>query len=919
MKLTVEQALQHGVAAHKEGKLQEAERLYRSILQSEPAHPDANHNLGVLAISLNEAETALKLFKTALEANPMIEQFWLSYIDALIKDKQFNNARDTLEQAKKQGVNANRLNSIEVQLLSKTQSLNTTNVSPPQELIDSLLGHYQNRRFSDAEKISIEITQDFPKYQFAWKILGAILRAKGKKSEAVDANQIAVKLSPQDFEAHNNLGITLKELGRFDEAVASYKQAIALKPDLAKVHYNLGITLKELGRFNEAVASFNKSIRLKPDYFEAYNNLGVALKELGRLDEAEANYNQAIAIKPDLAEAYRNLGIIFQELGRLDEAEASYKQAIKMTPDHAQTQYNLGITLQELGRLDEAEASYKLAIKLKPEFVEAYNNLGIILKELNRLDEALASYTKAIEFKSNFYEAYVNFAIIVKNIRFSSLKSELYSPLLKILTKGNFARPSDLAQSILSLLKHDIQIKDLLLKKNIFMSINEVIYNIQVLNKHQLLHHLMRVCPLPDIQFENFFVKMRSCILSNLEKIHESPELINFLSTLSLHCFVNEYVYAVSEEEILLVDELEDMITKKLNQSEQPKKIKILCLATYRPLHQYDWCQKLEVLDNLKDIKRRLIIEPHEEKMMVKDIPKFEEITDNISCKVRKQYEDNPYPRWVKLYIPIKTESISKVCNKLNLHLHCESIKNVTAPSILIAGCGTGQHAIETASLFSNCQVTAVDLSLSSLSYAKRKTIELGITNLEYLNADILKLDKLDQEFNIIESVGVLHHIDKPMNGWKVLTNLLKTGGLMKIGLYSKLARQNIDEVRKEIKLQKIGISEVEMRQFRKLLSKSRNTNHQLLTKPIDFYNLSMLRDLIFNFQEHCFTIPQIKNCLDELGLKFCGFVNEDIISIFREYFGNKSDIYDLELWNQFEEINPKTFFEMYQFWCQKL
>ena len=99
MKLTVEQALQHGVAAHKEGKLQEAERLYRSILQSDPAHPDANHNLGVLAISLNEAETALKLFKTALEANPMIEQFWLSYIDALIKDKQFNNARDTLEQA----------------------------------------------------------------------------------------------------------------------------------------------------------------------------------------------------------------------------------------------------------------------------------------------------------------------------------------------------------------------------------------------------------------------------------------------------------------------------------------------------------------------------------------------------------------------------------------------------------------------------------------------------------------------------------------------------------------------------------------------------------------------------------------------------------------------------------------------------
>ena len=85
MELTIEQALQQGVAAHKEGKLQEAERLYRAILQSQPLHPDANHNLGVIAVSVNKPDVALPLFKTALEANPTIEQFWLSYIDALIK------------------------------------------------------------------------------------------------------------------------------------------------------------------------------------------------------------------------------------------------------------------------------------------------------------------------------------------------------------------------------------------------------------------------------------------------------------------------------------------------------------------------------------------------------------------------------------------------------------------------------------------------------------------------------------------------------------------------------------------------------------------------------------------------------------------------------------------------------------------
>ena len=118
MELTIEQALQQGVAAHREGKLQEAERLYRAILQSQPSHPDANHNLGVLAVSVNKADAALPLFKTALEANPKIEQFWLSYIDALIKTEKFENAKQAIEQAKTQGVDAEKLNVLEAQLLA---------------------------------------------------------------------------------------------------------------------------------------------------------------------------------------------------------------------------------------------------------------------------------------------------------------------------------------------------------------------------------------------------------------------------------------------------------------------------------------------------------------------------------------------------------------------------------------------------------------------------------------------------------------------------------------------------------------------------------------------------------------------------------------------------------------------------------
>ncbi len=286
MELTIEQALQQGVAAHKEGKLQDAERLYRAILQSQPAHADANHNLGVLAVSVNKAEDALPLFKTALEANPKIEQFWLSYIDALIREKQFDNAKQLLEQAKKQGLDLEKLGSLEEQLVPTTQTKNANRANPSQQQLSSLLEHYQSGRLSEAEKLATSIIHEFPSHNFSWKVLGAVFKATGRNSEALNASQTAVALSPQDAQAHCDLGITLQELGRLKEAEASYKQAIALKPDYAEAHSNLGITLQELDRLDEARVSFTQAIKLKPDFAKAHSNLGITLQELDRLEEA---------------------------------------------------------------------------------------------------------------------------------------------------------------------------------------------------------------------------------------------------------------------------------------------------------------------------------------------------------------------------------------------------------------------------------------------------------------------------------------------------------------------------------------------------------------------------------------------------------------------------------------------------------
>ena len=361
MELTIEQSLQQGVTAHREGKLEEAERLYKAILQSQPLHPDANHNLGVLAVSVNKAGAALPLFKVALEANPKIEQFWLSYIDALIKEQQFEAAKQFIQQAKKQGVAEEKLNILEAKLASinepklavqnkslslsqqrnklseqkrqkKATKQNLKATTPPQSQLSSLLEHYRAGRLDDAEKLAISITNKFPKHQFGWKVLGAVLKQTGRVSESLIAKHKALELEPLDAQAHNNLGVTLQELGRLDEAEASYKQATRLKPGFAEAHNNLGGTLQELGRLDEAQASYTQAIALKPDYAEAHNNLGNTLQELGRLDEAEASYTQAIAFKPDFAEAHSNFGVIFAIKEDYDSALDSIGRAINIAP-----------------------------------------------------------------------------------------------------------------------------------------------------------------------------------------------------------------------------------------------------------------------------------------------------------------------------------------------------------------------------------------------------------------------------------------------------------------------------------------------------------------------------------------------------------------------------------------------------------
>jgi SAM-dependent methyltransferase len=235
---------------------------------------------------------------------------------------------------------------------------------------------------------------------------------------------------------------------------------------------------------------------------------------------------------------------------------------------------------------------------------------------------------------------------------------------------------------------------------------------------------------------------------------------------------------------------------------------------------------------------------------------------------------------------------------------------------ILVAGCGTGEHSIGTARRYRGAKVLAIDLSLSSLAYAQRKTRELGLPNIEYAQADIVALGSIGRSFDVIDASGVLHHLSDPAAGWRVLLSLLRPGGLMRVGLYSERGRADIVAARQFIAERGFKATTADIRRCRQELLARPST---ALTRYPDFFSISGCRDLLFHVQEHRFNISRIKEFLNGAGLAFLGFeLHAAALQAYRSKHPSDQPMTDLECWDAFEREQPNTFGDMYQFWCQR-
>ena len=360
--------------------------------------------MGVLAVSVGKVQESLPFFKTALEVNPNIVQYWLSCIDVLIKLDRITEAKVMLDQAKSQGNNGESFDQLEQRL----KTPNEVSIDPPQDQLNTLISLFQQGQLKQALDSAKRLLSQFPNSLNLYNIQGAAYARLRHFDAAIDSYKHALKIKPDYADTYYNMGNTLKDKGDLEAAINSYKHALKIKPEYADAYNNMGDTLKDKGDLKAAINCYKQALKIKPNYAEVYNNMGNTLKDKGDLEAAIDSYKHALKIKPDYAEAYNNMGNTLNDKGDLEAAIDNYKQALKIQPNYAEAYHNMGVALKDKGDLEAAINSYKQALRTRPDFADTYNNMGVALNDKGDLEAAIDSYKHALKIKPDYADAYYN-------------------------------------------------------------------------------------------------------------------------------------------------------------------------------------------------------------------------------------------------------------------------------------------------------------------------------------------------------------------------------------------------------------------------------------------------------------------------------------------------------------------------------
>lgn len=611
-----------------------------------------------------------------------------------------------------------------------------------------------------------------------------------------------------------------------------------------------------------------------------------------------------------------NQAVMHHSAGALGDAERCYRQFLAAVPAHAEAQGRLGAVLMRQGKMADAIFHIERALSLRPDMFEAYGSLCQAYMWTGQRERAIEAACRALDLRET-PQSKAMFAQCVSSARFAVDavdKGRYRKFVLRALVEG-WARPRELAGVSISLVKLNSAVKDAIRRADTAwpkrLPSRELFGDtgMAALAQDELLCRLLESDPVTDISLERILTDVRYAMLKAANDESLSERLVSFYCSVARQCFINEYVFATTDDEAEEAHLLRTTLEQKLSAGAPYPQLWPVAVGAYYPLHTLQNAQAL--LDrpappSVAALLTQQVAEPAEEKRIAAAMPALTEITGEVSCAVRQQYEESPYPRWTMLGPPAQSAALF-------------ALPAQQKGDALIAGCGTGLSTVEFARHARAARILAVDLSLASLSYAKRMAARAGLTNVEFAQADIMKLGGLGRQFDFIDASGVLHHLSNLWEGWRILLSLLRPGGAMQVGLYSELARRNIVAARALIAERGYRPVADDIRRCRVDIMAVADPLLKSISRGNDFFTIGECRDLLFHVQEHRVALPAIKSFLMENGVEFRGFfLDVPVQQRFASRFPQAGAALDLDRWHTFETEAPDTFAGMYQFSVRK-
>jgi len=667
-------------------------------------------------------------------------------------------------------------------------------------------------------------------------------RAAQKRNVAAAAREEAA-IAPLMAQASE-----LQRGGRLAEAESLCEQILRAQPKSAKTLRLMSALARDSGRFSAALDWLARACDVDEDQADWQRELAAGLFATGRLDEAAARCRRAVALSPRDPDPLDELGHVCAARGAFDEAVDAFEKALTLRQkswsraaagkgragesqtapnerDYAQIFVRLGALADGRGEAERALALFRRSLALVPGLAEAHNGIGSILLMQGRHDEAAVHLERALALAPELYEAYGDVLATF---------FQLFPELQGAVARAAQAWPNRLGPEAL---------------------LGPA--GVGALADNAFLRRLLESHTVCDLSFERFLTMLRPLLAAAAENNDADERLLVLGCALARQCFLNDYVFAVTPEEADKSEQARQAVIAELAAGGSVAPLRLAALASYGSLGDLPIADLLLQRDwptPLAGVIAQQITEPRLERDIAEAIPRLTPIADAVSAAVQQQYEENPYPRWVE---PASQPPQEKVHDYLRRHFPAIPLPDGTSGcEMLVAGCGTGRHPVEVARRFSQTRILAIDLSRASLAYAVRKTRDLGIGQIDYAQADILELGTLDRRFDAIDAGGVLHHLADPFAGWRILWSLLRAGGVMRVALYSGIARQDIAAARRFVAERGFAPTADDIRRCREELLA---TQLRTVSRLYDFFSTSECRDLLFHVQEQGLSLPAIK------------------------------------------------------------